>query len=480
MKKKFIFIFFLLILISCKKDIKLPDPINKIASKENTVINFIDKPKDTMHSKSGSKTRFSSVVHIINNSGFENEIQINKTPFLFNFKPQDELFFIRHVYRMENVYFELKKGDSITYFEKDDFPTYKGNDSLLNLSNQYESIRKKFLNIPYPNNILVFARRYFGLKKKASEIISNYNKYKNLYIKKELYLLDSLFKEKKITENRYSLQKEKLHFEQKDIKNIKEDELLNYLNRVDLLKFKFYRDWLDRYSKHHFKIKLQKSSNKAYFDLRILFDSVYDSNLFHKKTKKYILFNNLSQIGATYSFKDYNLYYNKFTKLYKDSTLTKELNKKYLGKTITKNELKQTYLVNRQKEEMDLEAIIKENKGKLIYVDFWASWCAPCRAAMPASKILANDYKNKDIALVYISIDKDFEKWEKATKDEKLVGKNTLLAINYPDANFYKELKLETIPRYLLYNKEGKLIHQNAPSPDTKEIRTLFEKYLKE
>ena len=71
----------------------------------------------------------------------------------------------------------------------------------------------------------------------------------------------------------------------------------------------------------------------------------------------------------------------------------------------------------------------------------------------------------------------DFEKWKIASEKEDLLN-NNLLTLNYPNAMFYKELQLKTIPRYLIYDKTGKLVHRNAPSPDSKEIRNELDKFL--
>ncbi|MBT8243887.1 MAG: hypothetical protein HKP48_08615 [Winogradskyella sp.] len=53
-------------------------------------------------------------------------------------------------------------------------------------------------------------------------------------------------------------------------------------------------------------------------------------------------------------------------------------------------------------------------------------------------------------------------------------NKNSYLAVNYPNAEFYKELNLKTIPRYLLFDTNGKLIYNNAPSPSSDNIRKVI------
>lgn len=65
-------------------------------------------------------------------------------------------------------------------------------------------------------------------------------------------------------------------------------------------------------------------------------------------------------------------------------------------------------------------------KGKVVYVDFWASWCAPCVVEMPASHALAAELKDKGVEFVYISLDTDRDKWLKGM-DTHRVRNNTYL-----------------------------------------------------
>ncbi len=91
-------------------------------------------------------------------------------------------------------------------------------------------------------------------------------------------------------------------------------------------------------------------------------------------------------------------------------------------------------------------------------------------------------YKNKDIVFLYISIDTNFNKWQEASQEEGLsFNKNNLMAVNYPAANFYRELQLKAIPRYLLYDKKGKLVYRNAPNPkDEIALKEVIDNYLQE
>lgn len=111
----------------------------------------------------------------------------------------------------------------------------------------------------------------------------------------------------------------------------------------------------------------------------------------------------------------------------------------------------------------------------LTYVDFWASWCVPCREEMPHSKILQADYGPKGVRFLYVSIDKNPAAWERAMQTIGLSDADSyLLAKNYQSA-VAKRFTLTAIPRYLLIAKDGRVISANAPRPGTVEIQRLMD-----
>ena len=86
-----------------------------------------------------------------------------------------------------------------------------------------------------------------------------------------------------------------------------------------------------------------------------------------------------------------------------------------------------------------LQTLLELHKGKVIYIDFWASWCAPCRAAFPAYPDLEKQYKEKEVVFLFISTDKDGDRWQKANEKEKLT--HSYRAINYPEAQLYQKIE---------------------------------------
>jgi len=94
-------------------------------------------------------------------------------------------------------------------------------------------------------------------------------------------------------------------------------------------------------------------------------------------------------------------------------------------------------------------------KGKYLLVDFWASWCGPCRAAVPKVKQLYAQYKDKGFEVVSISIDDSKTAWQKAMEEEKMPWAQWLS----PDKNKTMQTFLfSAIPTVYLVDREGKIV----------------------
>lgn len=110
---------------------------------------------------------------------------------------------------------------------------------------------------------------------------------------------------------------------------------------------------------------------------------------------------------------------------------------------------------------------LNDFKGKVVYIDFWASWCGPCRAMMPYSKALhekLTEKQKKQIVLLYISIDGSEEPWRKGMKDLDIQGVNVISPGNWnSDACHY--FQINSIPRYMIMNKKGEIVDSNAKRP---------------
>lgn len=130
-----------------------------------------------------------------------------------------------------------------------------------------------------------------------------------------------------------------------------------------------------------------------------------------------------------------------------------------------------------EKKSTNIKEVIASNKGKIILLDFWASWCAPCRMEMPFAQKLKQKFNNDKVVFICISIDENTEDWLKASQAEGLKHNNFLL-MNADNSPFLKEYKVSGIPRYFLLDKDGKVISEDAPRPSEEALERLIRKYL--
>lgn len=114
---------------------------------------------------------------------------------------------------------------------------------------------------------------------------------------------------------------------------------------------------------------------------------------------------------------------------------------------------------------------LADYKGKVVYVDVWATWCGPCRAEFPNSKVLKNEYKDEEnLVFMYVSIDSDKPAWKKyLTNDPEFTGEH-LFVDGAWNSEICKAYNIMAIPRYLLIDKDGKIADSNAPRPSSGEV----------
>lgn len=114
-------------------------------------------------------------------------------------------------------------------------------------------------------------------------------------------------------------------------------------------------------------------------------------------------------------------------------------------------------------------------RGKPVYIDVWATWCVPCRKEIPYLKDLEKEYGSQ-IHFVSISIDQNKVAWKNLVQKDGLNG----VQLHY-DGNekFIEDYMIKGIPRFILLDKEGKIVSANAPRPSDQKTRELLDGLLK-
>ena len=130
---------------------------------------------------------------------------------------------------------------------------------------------------------------------------------------------------------------------------------------------------------------------------------------------------------------------------------------------------------NRQ---VDLEEVIGQHKGKIIYIDLWTSWCQPCLQEIPHLNQLLQKYSGKEVVFISISSDKQSAAWREAIKKFQLQTEENYQMLHADKAAFYKKNDVKSIPRYLIIGKDGKMLYTEAPVPSDPGLITLVDSLL--
>lgn len=122
--------------------------------------------------------------------------------------------------------------------------------------------------------------------------------------------------------------------------------------------------------------------------------------------------------------------------------------------------------------------MLSDLRGKVLYIDVWATWCGPCLQELPPLAKLWEKYKdNPNIEFVSISVDESVDEWKAKLETDKPLWKSYRVEGGL-NGLMKKLYYISGIPRFMLIDKDGKIINVNAPRPSNPTIEMVLDRYL--
>ncbi|MDD3877095.1 MAG: TlpA disulfide reductase family protein [Bacteroidales bacterium] len=119
----------------------------------------------------------------------------------------------------------------------------------------------------------------------------------------------------------------------------------------------------------------------------------------------------------------------------------------------------------------DVPTPLSSLRGKVVLIDFWAAWCAPCRAQNPELLRVYKKFKNKNFEIYGVSLDRDKESWKAGITGDKIdwIHVSDLL---YWQSPVVKQYNVEGIPASYLIDKDGKILYKDLEINELERILT--------
>lgn len=254
------------------------------------------------------------------------------------------------------------------------------------------------------------------------------------------------------------------------------DELaINYTNEQYYKKYHYYANLVSAYytmeKLNEIKREYKKKDSLYSVDQHIiqLLDSLvpnkYIKNDLIKQNTRYYL-TQAKDIDAFYA--DFKSFYTGNNEAFKQTTYDSYLRLSKLKKGTASPEFSNYKNFNGGSNSLT------DFRGKYVFIDIWATWCAICWNELPYIKMLEKEYEGKNIVFVSMSWDKIESEWRETIKKQNLTG--VQLLAKGKDDPFLKAFAVTGIPRYIFIDPNGNIIDYNTPRPSEKEkLKKLFE-----
>ncbi len=118
--------------------------------------------------------------------------------------------------------------------------------------------------------------------------------------------------------------------------------------------------------------------------------------------------------------------------------------------------------------------VLKPYEGKVLIIDFWASWCRDCILALPKTEEIKNRFP--DVEFVYFSLDRTFDQWKRGLDKYQIAGSQSYWFDEGWKNRFNNYIELNWVPRFMVIDQQGKIADYYAISPEDPELLETLQK----
>lgn len=119
---------------------------------------------------------------------------------------------------------------------------------------------------------------------------------------------------------------------------------------------------------------------------------------------------------------------------------------------------------------------LSDLRGKVVLLDFWASWCGPCRRESPNVRNVYAKYHDKGFEVFSVSLDRDAASWKKAIQDDQLVWPNHVSDLKQWQSEAAAIYGVRSIPSMFLLDRDGRIVAMICAD---QHLKMLFVSFLK-
>lgn len=241
-----------------------------------------------------------------------------------------------------------------------------------------------------------------------------------------------------------------------------------------LLRFQHFRTYMkmkSRYNLPYNQVNYYNESGVSFIDHRAQIDSIISDSSLDSNLKNYLFVDAYKGVMEHYSLSDQKSVLKKLEAYGGDSLVNQLKEKLGLPSYFSDN----LGLVDIHQDTTTLAEVLNNNKGNVILLHFWASWCKPCIKSIPAYQEFRKGLSGKNIQFLDIAINDNEKVWKRMLDKHPLDKSSNLFAYNSKSSYKLEELNIKTVPHFMIIDKEGQIVIEKAP----KDFNLLRKELLK-